>query len=211
MLPPACGAAPAGTGALMRLRLPSPSRLDAVPPSPSLPSSRGGRLALGAAALAAVAGLVAVERATRRAPVDLGPVPPGSRTVTTDDGVTLHVEVDEPTSPPDVTVLLVHGFTARLGEWELQRATLRSGGDVRVVAYDQRDHGRSGEGSRGSSTFARLADDLARVLADAVPPGPVVLAGHSMGGMVVLALAGAAPAPRRQPRGGCVPHVHGRG
>ncbi len=36
--------------------------------------------------------------------------------------------------------------------------------------------------------------DLAAVLATAVPDGPVVLVGHSMGGMSVLALAGAEPA-----------------
>mgnify|MGYP002648885162 CR=1 FL=1 len=42
----------------------------------------------------------------------------------TDDGVDLHVEVDgDPGSP--LTVVLSHGFTARLAEWELQRTALR--------------------------------------------------------------------------------------
>jgi hypothetical protein len=55
----------------------------------------------------------------------VGPPPPGSITVRTDDGVDLHVEHDgDPAAP--LTVVLVHGFTARLGEFELQRETLRS-------------------------------------------------------------------------------------
>jgi hypothetical protein len=41
------------------------------------------------------------------------PPPPGSRTVTTDDGVPLHVEVDGVADAP-VTVVFSHGFTARL-------------------------------------------------------------------------------------------------
>src|SRR4051794_41236435 len=48
------------------------------------------------------------------------PPPPGSRTVRTDDGVDLHVEVEENPAAP-VTVVLAHGFTARLAEWEIQR------------------------------------------------------------------------------------------
>ena len=43
------------------------------------------------------------------------PPPPGSRTVTTDDGVPLHVEVDGDETAP-VTVVFSHGFTARLAE-----------------------------------------------------------------------------------------------
>ena len=104
----------------------------------------------------------------------------------------LHVEVDEVRRPdadprPAVTVVLVHGFTARLGEWEGQREALR--GRARVVAYDHRGHGRSGWGSRRRATVEALARDLQAVLSAVVPDGPVLLAGHSMGGMVVMAWA----------------------
>ena len=67
--------------------------------------------------------------ATRRSslPAPTGPPPPGSRTVATDDGVRLHVEVDGDEDAP-LTVVFSHGFTARLAEWELQRAALRGPG-----------------------------------------------------------------------------------
>ncbi|WP_245160575.1 alpha/beta hydrolase [Blastococcus sp. CT_GayMR20] len=114
------------------------------------------------------------------------PPPPGSRTVTTDDGVPLHVEVDgEETA--DVTVLFSHGFTARLAEWELQRTALRD--RARLVFWDQRGHGRSGWTPLTKATIDRTGRDLGEVLDATVPTGPVVLAGHSMGGMSVMALA----------------------
>ena len=106
--------------------------------------------------------------------------------VRTDDGVALHVEHDgDPTAP--LTVVMVHGFTARLGEFDLQRAAVRS--RARVVLYDQRGHGRSRKGRVKRATIDQLGRDLAAVLEQAVPPGPVVLVGHSMGGMTLMALA----------------------
>jgi pimeloyl-ACP methyl ester carboxylesterase len=57
------------------------------------------------------------------------------------------------------------------------------------VVYDQRGHGSSTPGPRGPSVRV-LGDDLARVLSLVAPKGPLVLGGHSMGGMSVLAFAG---------------------
>ena len=107
-------------------------------------------------------------------------------TVRTDDGVDLHVEVDGDERAP-LTVVLSHGFTARLGEWDLQRQALRS--RARLVLWDQRGHGRSGWTPLTRATIERTGLDLAQVLDAVVPQGPVVLAGHSMGGMSVMALA----------------------
>jgi pimeloyl-ACP methyl ester carboxylesterase len=119
-------------------------------------------------------------------PAPTDPPPPGSRTVTTDDGVPLHVEVDgDPDAP--LTVVLSHGFTARLVEWDLQRAALRD--RARLVLWDQRGHGRSGWTRLTAATIDRTGRDLGEVLDATTPSGPVVLAGHSMGGMSVLALA----------------------
>jgi len=119
-------------------------------------------------------------------PAPTGPPPQGSRTVTTDDGVPLHVEVD---GDPDaaVTVVFSHGFTARLAEWDLQRAAVR--GRARLVLWDQRGHGRSGWTRLTEATIDRTGRDLGEVLDATTPSGPVVLAGHSMGGMSILALA----------------------
>lgn len=108
-----------------------------------------------------------------------------TRTVRTDDGVDLHVEVDQGPSP---AVVLVHGFTASMEEFALQRETLR--GRARTVLYDCRGHGRSRRRGRvGSPTIDQLGRDLGRVLDDTVPDGPVVLLGHSMGGMTIMSLA----------------------
>src|SRR5919107_5859960 len=123
-------------------------------------------------------------------PLDLpprdAPLPPGSRTVTTDDGVELHVEVDGVEDAP-LTVVFSHGFTARLAEWQLQRAAVRH--RARLVLWDQRGHGRSGWTKLPSATIDRTGRDLGQVLDAVAPTGPVVLVGHSMGGMSIMALA----------------------
>jgi pimeloyl-ACP methyl ester carboxylesterase len=111
-------------------------------------------------------------------------------TVVADDGVPLHVEVDECDDSP-VTVVFVHGYALNLDCWHFQRAGYR--GLVRAVYYDQRSHGRSGRSSDGHATTEQLGRDLRRVL-DEVADGPVVLVGHSMGGMSILALAEEFPA-----------------
>jgi pimeloyl-ACP methyl ester carboxylesterase len=125
-----------------------------------------------------------VPRPPRPAPA--GPPPPGSRTVRTDDGVRLHVEfAGDPDAP--LTVVLTHGFTARLGEWEPQVEALRD--RARIVLWDQRGHGRSSWTRLAAATIDRTGRDLGQVLDAVAPQGPVVLGGHSMGGMSIMALA----------------------
>lgn len=110
----------------------------------------------------------------------------------TDDGVRLHVEVDEPgprdpAEAPAMTVVLVHGYGLSSQSWHFQRLALR--GRYRVLTYDQRGHGRSDPGPAGSSRITRLGADLDAVLQAHAPEGPLVLLGHSMGGMTVMSLA----------------------
>ncbi|MEQ4302267.1 alpha/beta hydrolase [Plantactinospora sp. B6F1] len=111
------------------------------------------------------------------------------------DGVRLHVDVSGPDTAP-LTVLLLHGWTLDGRTWHRQVAALREryGDTVRVVRYDARGHGRSGPATLRSATLAQLGDDLAEVLAQVAPTGPVVLAGHSMGGMTVMEYAHRHPA-----------------
>ncbi|MGW2783823.1 alpha/beta fold hydrolase [Streptomyces populi] len=125
-----------------------------------------------------------------------------------DDGTELYYEVDEAEpeaslaprrrrlfgrkAPAPVTVVFSHGYCLSQDSWHFQRAALR--GVVRTVHWDQRSHGRSGRGvaqleDRKPVTIDQLGRDLLAVIEAAVPEGPIVLVGHSMGGMTVMALA----------------------
>lgn len=116
-------------------------------------------------------------------------------TIITSDGVPLHVEVDEADASgnagPPVTLVFIHGYALNLDCWHFQRAAFR--GLVRAVYYDQRSHGRSGRSPLGNASIDQLGDDLLHVLDAVVPEGPIVLVGHSMGGMTIVALAEAHP------------------
>ncbi|MEU1051086.1 alpha/beta hydrolase [Streptomyces sp. NPDC005876] len=129
-----------------------------------------------------------------------------------DDGTELYYEVDDiepeggsaprrrrlfgPKEPAPATVVFCHGYCLSQDSWHFQRAALR--GVVRTVYWDQRSHGRSGRGVSQAGdgapvTIDDLGRDLKAVLDAAVPEGPVVLVGHSMGGMTVMALADQCP------------------
>lgn len=115
------------------------------------------------------------------------PAPARTLTVTSADGARLHVEVHGPVDDPDApAVVLAHGWTCSTAFWAAQIRALSV--DHRVIAYDQRGHGRS-PASAACSTDA-LADDLEAVLEATLAPGErAVIAGHSMGGMTVMAAA----------------------
>ena len=105
---------------------------------------------------------------------------------TTADGTVLNVELSGPPGAP-VTLVLVHAWTQDHREWDPVLPLLPTG--IRVLRYDHRGHGWSEPAGPGTATVAQLADDLAELIAELVPDGEVVLAGHSMGGMTVMALA----------------------
>lgn len=110
--------------------------------------------------------------------------------ITTDDGVPLVVREVGPITAP-LTVVFAHGFCMRMGSFHFQRAALgeRWGEQVRMVFYDQRGHGQSGTAPIETYCVDQLGRDLDTVLQVMVPRGPVVLVGHSMGGMTVLSHA----------------------
>ncbi|GAA0476645.1 alpha/beta hydrolase [Paractinoplanes deccanensis] len=114
--------------------------------------------------------------------------------LTVADGVKLHVETHGPANAP-ITVVLVHGWCLDRRTWRKQITALRHLGArrPRVIAYDARGHGRSGHTQLGAATLSRLGDDLAEILRVYAPSGPVVLAGHSMGGMTIMEYAHAYP------------------
>jgi pimeloyl-ACP methyl ester carboxylesterase len=162
--------------------------------------SVAGGLAAGAVGVAAAGTAYRIARRSqgisRRGVADetpLGSLHAAPVTVVTEDGVDLHVEIDEYAgqgprrAAPELTVVFVHGYSLSLDSWHFQRAAYR--GRVRAVFYDQRSHGRSGRSSPGHATIEQLARDLLTLLDTVVPSGPVVLVGHSMGGMTIAALA----------------------
>ncbi|MFB6833594.1 alpha/beta fold hydrolase [Streptomyces hydrogenans] len=95
--------------------------------------------------------------------------------------------VAEGSGEAPVTVVFSHGFCLSQDSWHYQREALR--GRVRTVFWDQRGHGRSARGPEEPVTIDRLGRDLKAVIDAAAPEGPLVLVGHSMGGMTVMALA----------------------
>ena len=167
-------------------------------------SGRRGRLAtigaLGGVIAAGVgAGLLAEKRsvrARRTVPDAVAREPffalPYDRTgvVVTDDGVELRYE-EVGRADATMTVIFAHGFTLQMAAWHFQRRSLADVG--RLVFYDHRGHGRSGASAAEHCTIDQLAADLERVIEERAPTGPIVLAGHSMGGMTILALADRRP------------------
>lgn len=110
------------------------------------------------------------------------PVPVRELTAVSADGARLHVEVHGVDDGP--VVVLSHGWTCSTAYWAAQIRQLAP--DHRVVAYDQRGHGRSPASPVHSTDV--LADDLEAVLAATLAPGEkAVIVGHSMGGMTILA------------------------
>ncbi|WNV86480.1 alpha/beta hydrolase [Umezawaea sp. Da 62-37] len=103
-----------------------------------------------------------------------------------EDGTELNV-VSAGDPDADVTVVLAHGYALDHRTW--RRVVQALGDDYRVVAYDHRGHGKSGPATKETATIEQLADDLGELIEREVPTGRVVLVGHSMGGMAVMAMA----------------------
>jgi pimeloyl-ACP methyl ester carboxylesterase len=161
--------------------------------------------AAGAAVTGVVVGVAARKHSQiaadrRRLATQLSEVPGGPgglpegepSSVTADDGVRLSCEeIEAQSGRAALTVVLVHGFALDRRTWHFQRRSLSQLTDpsVRLVLYDQRSHGRSERAPRESCTIEQLALDLDAVIRALAPEGPLVLVGHSMGGMTIMALA----------------------
>ena len=105
---------------------------------------------------------------------------------TTSDGARLRLVESGPADAP-VTAVLLHGWTLANGTWDQVVEGLPDG--VRTLRFDLRGQGESSPAEPGLATIERCADDLAELIEARVPAGPIVLAGHSMGGMTIMALA----------------------
>jgi pimeloyl-ACP methyl ester carboxylesterase len=106
------------------------------------------------------------------------------------DGTRLNVRAFGPEDAP--TIVLGHGWTCALRFWTLQIQDLAR--DHRVIGWDLRGHGDSESPVNRDYTIETLADDLEAVLAGGLRDGErAVVAGHSLGGMALVAWAGRNP------------------
>ena len=96
------------------------------------------------------------------------------------DGTHLRVESHGRAGGP--TVVLTHGWGTDAREW--QYATKELGDRFRVLAWDLRGLGGSGEPPDRDYSLERMAGDLDAVV-ETAGDGPVVLVGHSIGGMII--------------------------
>jgi alpha-beta hydrolase superfamily lysophospholipase len=118
------------------------------------------------------------------------------QTVRTRDGLAL-VRRDWPSADARGAIVIVHGLGEHIGRYAHVAARLNAN-RWNVVGYDQRGHGQSpGERGRlaaGDDLLADLAAVIDAVRAEA--SGPLVLLGHSLGGLVVARfVAGALESP----------------
>ncbi|HEX6263616.1 MAG TPA: alpha/beta hydrolase [Actinomycetota bacterium] len=109
---------------------------------------------------------------------DLGPVP-------SFDGTHLAVRAAGPRDAP--AIVFSHGITLDMTTWYYQWRPLSA--RYRCVLFDHRAHGRSENPPGGDYGLEALGKDLRVVLDRSVGSGPVVLVGHSMGGMGILSFA----------------------
>ncbi|WP_051515404.1 alpha/beta fold hydrolase [Candidatus Blastococcus massiliensis] len=119
--------------------------------------------------------------------------------VRTPDDALIHAVVDGSDDAP-VTLVLAHGWTLAQASWDdvAELLTPRvEAGELRLIRYDQRGHGRSTWGRYADDvadlSIDQLGADLGTLLDQLAPSGPVVLGGHSMGGMTIMCLAAARP------------------
>lgn len=155
--------------------------------------ARRGALAfgIGGALLAGAAAGFAFERTVVRGRIipELvpGEVPLGSiagevRELDGPRGVRVTVESYGPEDAPQL--VLAHGWVCSGRAWHEQVRRLAD--HVRIITYDQPGHARTSPPTDGEYDIDLLGDTLATVLEQATRPGPVVVAGHSLGGMTIL-------------------------
>lgn len=119
------------------------------------------------------------------------------RVITTDDGTQLST-VSMGSGTP---VVLAHGFALDMHGWNVIAEDLVRRG-FRVIAFDQRGHGRSDIGSQGVGSRQMVDDYLAVLRAYDVTGG--ILVGHSMGGFLAIRALVEQPTAMARHLRGCV-------
>ena len=112
------------------------------------------------------------------------------RRFTTADGTRLAYRVYGP-AEASPTVFLAHCWTLNQEDWHYQVRALQAefGHRIRIVTWDHRGHGESDKLHKPGCTLDLLGRDMGELVDHLAPEGPLVLAGHSIGGMTLMALA----------------------
>lgn len=159
-------------------------------------SRRRAALVRAGLAAGAVAGGVAARAVLRRRGADpeagepLAMLPPEDLGfVESFDGTKLAVRAAGNRSSP--ALLFVHGFSLDMTAWHYQWTGLSE--RFRCVLFDLRSHGLSERAASGDLSLSAMGRDLAAVIDKAAGKDRVVLVGHSLGGMSILAAAESRP------------------
>jgi pimeloyl-ACP methyl ester carboxylesterase len=110
------------------------------------------------------------------------------------DGLHLSVTSYGPADAP-LTVFLAHCWTLNQEDWHYQVRDLQKefGHGIRIITWDHRGHGDSDPVPRADATIENLARDWSDLIDQLAPTGPLVLAGHSVGGMTLMELVDIRP------------------
>jgi pimeloyl-ACP methyl ester carboxylesterase len=123
----------------------------------------------------------------------------GATVVMAPDGSALHVETLGQADGP--TIVLTHGWGLNSTAWWYTKQALAT--RYRLIVWDLPGLGRSKPPKDGKFTIDRFAEALGAVVRSA-GPGPVILVGHSIGGMTTQTFWRACPADLRQQVAGVV-------
>nr|WP_120490968.1 alpha/beta hydrolase [Corynebacterium lactis] len=97
---------------------------------------------------------------------------------------------DGAASQAPLTIVFVHGFTLAGESWYRQFAALRqSMPAARLLTMDLRGHGQTGAVAPELCTVEGAAKDAIAVINERATEGPIMLVGHSLGGLVALNIA----------------------
>ncbi len=134
----------------------------------------------------------AEEHLSELPPEDVGPI-------RSYDGTELAARAAGDPSRP--TIVFVHGFSLDMTTWHYQWTGLSD--RYRCILFDFRSHGRSARAAGGDLSPLAFSHDLAAVV-NTLGDRRVLLVGHSMGAMSMLALAESRPELFRDPVAGVV-------
>lgn len=112
------------------------------------------------------------------------------------DGLSLPLRAWLPEDPPEAVFLALHGFNDYSKAFEAPGEAF-AGRGVAVYAFDQRGFGEAPNRGLwpGVETMGRDVADLAGLLRQRHPGVPLYLLGESMGGALIMAIAGGPEAP----------------